>query len=81
MIVATAPESCQNCDFFLKKRMKEIFASILELMLPLAKCKITVIVYLAVKKGQYFTFENIHRGLLSLINPAVYLRNTILWVE
>ena len=37
------------------------------------------IVYLAVKLGndfgQYFTSENIHRELLSLINPAVYLLN------
>ena len=27
--------------------------------------------------GQYFTFENIHCELLSLINPAVYLLNKI----
>ena len=35
--------------------------------------------YIAVKKGnifgQYFTSENIHRKLLSLINLAVYLLN------
>ena len=33
------------------------------------------IVYLAVKKGVFFTSENIHRELLSLINIAVYLLN------
>ena len=26
VIVATAPELCQNCDFFPEKRLKEIFA-------------------------------------------------------
>ena len=37
--------------------------------------------YLAIKKGntmyfgQYFTSENMHHKLLSLINPAVYLLN------
>ena len=32
VIVATAPELCQKCDFFLKKRMKEIFANAPEFM-------------------------------------------------
>ena len=36
MIVATVPELCRKCDFFLKKRMKEIFAYVLEFMLTLA---------------------------------------------
>ena len=36
MIVATAPELVK-CDFYLKKRMKEIFAYVLELMSTLAK--------------------------------------------
>ena len=31
--------------------------------------------------GQCFTSENIHRELLSLINPAVYLINKIVVVE
>ena len=38
------------------------------------------IVYLPVKNGkfcQYFTYENILRLSLSLINPAVYLLNKI----
>ena len=39
------------------------------------------IVHLAVKKGNifghYFTSENIHREILLLINPAVYLLNKI----
>ena len=39
------------------------------------------IVYLTVKKGNilaiFFTFENIHRELISLINPAVYLLDKI----
>ena len=33
----TAPDLCQNCDFFLKKRMKEIFAYVLEFMLTFDK--------------------------------------------
>ena len=36
-MVATAPELLLKCDFFLKKRMKELFAYVLELMLTLAK--------------------------------------------
>ena len=43
MIEATAPELCQKCDFFLRKRMKEIVAYVLKFMLTLAKCKITVL--------------------------------------
>ena len=35
MIVATAPEFCQKCDLFKTKRMKEIFAYVLEFMLTL----------------------------------------------
>ena len=38
------------------------------------------LVYLAVKKGNilviFYISENIHRDLLSCINPAVYLLNT-----
>ena len=37
VIVATAPELCQKCDFFLKKWMKEICAYVLEFMLTSAK--------------------------------------------
>ena len=37
MIVASAPDLCQNLDFFLKKRMKEIYASVLEFMLSFDK--------------------------------------------
>ena len=37
MIEATAPELYQKCDFFLRKRMKEIVAYVLEFMLTLAK--------------------------------------------
>ena len=37
MIVATAPELCQKCDFLLKKRTKESFANVLEFMLTSAK--------------------------------------------
>ena len=37
VIVATAPELCQKCDFFLKKWMKEISAYVLELMVTSAK--------------------------------------------
>ena len=37
VIVATAPELCQKCNFFLKKRMEEIFAYVLEFMLSLVK--------------------------------------------
>ena len=37
MIVPTALELCQKCVFFLKKRMKEIFAYVLELMLTFNK--------------------------------------------
>ena len=37
MIVATAPELCQKCDFFLKKNMEEVFAYVLECMLTMAK--------------------------------------------
>ena len=36
VIVSTAPELCQNFDFFLKKR-KEFFAYVMEFMLSLAK--------------------------------------------
>ena len=36
-MVATAPELCRKCDFFLKKRMKEIFANVLEFMVTLTK--------------------------------------------
>ena len=37
MIVAIAPEFCQKCDLFLTKRMKEIFAYVLEFMLTFNK--------------------------------------------
>ena len=37
VIVATAPELCQKCDFDLKKRTKESFAYVLEFMPTLAK--------------------------------------------
>ena len=37
MIVAKASELCQKCDFFLKKRMEEIFTYVLEFMFILAK--------------------------------------------
>ena len=37
-VVATAPELCQKCDFYLKKTMKEISANVLEVMLTSAKC-------------------------------------------
>ena len=37
MIVATVPELCQKCDIFLKKRMKEMFAYVLEFMLTFDK--------------------------------------------
>ena len=37
VIVTTAPELCQKPDFFLKNRMKEIFAYVLEFMLTLAR--------------------------------------------
>ena len=37
VIVATAPEQCQKCDFFPKKWMKEISAYVLEFMLTPAK--------------------------------------------
>ena len=43
------------------------------------------IVYLAVYKGNvlvnFFTSENIHHDLLSLIDPSMYLLNIFLWVE
>ena len=41
MIGATAPELCQKCDFFLKKRMKEIFAYVLQFMLTIDKMQNT----------------------------------------
>ena len=41
MIVVIAPELCQKCDFFLKKRMKEIFAYALEFMLTFDKMQTT----------------------------------------
>ena len=37
MTGATAPDLCQECDFFLKKRMKEMFAYVLEFMLTFDK--------------------------------------------
>ena len=33
---ATVPELCQKSDFFLKKRMKEIFAYVLKFILTFA---------------------------------------------
>ena len=41
VIVATVPELCQECDFFLKKRMKEIFVYVLEFMLTFDKMQNT----------------------------------------
>ena len=37
MIVASAPELCQKFEFFLKKRMKGIFADELEFMITFDK--------------------------------------------
>ena len=37
MIGATAPELCQKCDSFLKKRMEEVFDYVLEFMLTFDK--------------------------------------------
>ena len=37
MIVATVPELCQKCDFFLEKRLKKFFVYVMEFMLTLAK--------------------------------------------
>ena len=37
MIVATVPELCKNVIFFLKTRLKEIFAYVLEFMLTFYK--------------------------------------------
>ena len=43
VVVATEPELCQKCNFFLKNRMKEIFAYMfLNLCLLSIKCKIPV---------------------------------------
>ena len=36
-MVGTAPELCQKCDFFQKKRMKENLAYVLEFMLTFNK--------------------------------------------
>ena len=40
MIVATAPEFSQKCDFFPGKRMKRIFAYVLEFTLTFHKMQI-----------------------------------------
>ena len=41
VIVARASEVCQKCDFFLKKRIKEMFAYVLEFMLTFDKLQNT----------------------------------------
>ena len=41
MIGTTAPELFQDCDFFLEKRMKEIFAYVLKVMLTFHKMQNT----------------------------------------
>ena len=46
--------------------------------------RVQKVVYLTVNNCNiliFFTSQNIHRELLSLINPAVYLVNKFLWVE
>ena len=41
VIGAAAPELCQKCDFYLKKRIKEMFAYVLEFMLTFVKMQNT----------------------------------------
>ena len=41
VIVASAPDVCQKYDFFLKKRIKDIFAYVLEFMLTFDKMQNT----------------------------------------
>ena len=44
MIVDTTPDLHQKGDFSPAKRMKGIFVYVVEIRLPLAKCKVTKIV-------------------------------------
>ena len=41
VVVNTAPELCQKCDFFLKKMMKVVFVYVLEFMLTFNKMQNT----------------------------------------
>ena len=68
MIVVIAPELCQKCDFFLKKRMKEIFAYALEFMLTFDKMQTT-------SPLMYTKFEIRGKSILKVIQTFPQISN------
>ena len=69
MIVATAPEFCQKCDLFLRKRMKEIFAYVLEFMLTFDTMQNTSPLMCILKAIQVFSYF-IHSSVFWVFCPS-----------
>ena len=63
--VATAPELCQKCDYFLKQRMKGMYVMFWNLCLLSIKCKIAVLYWRQSILKVIQAFHTVHIVLLS----------------
>ena len=84
VIIATAPELCQNVIFFLNKRLKEFFAYVLELMLTFDKMQNTGSPLMYTKFeiwGQIVLYVGCSGPVVECLNKINMLLSTITGLE